>query len=140
MVVLFETFVQAFGVREPVLWTESTRFQSGRQRSDPDQAASRLFYCYFTHLYGGGEGRFGNHWQEDDSDPVGGKHTVLPSVRQCQPQAVALQRLGRPVSALRNKPPFTVPQHHHQQDEGQRSCRVQQQGPPRHGHADLRGI
>lgn len=26
----------------------------------------------------GGEGRLGNHWQEDDSDPVGDTHRFTP--------------------------------------------------------------
>lgn len=38
----------------------------------------------FTHLYViRGEGWFWNHWQENDSDPVGGIHTTLPSDSPC---------------------------------------------------------
>lgn len=117
-------------------WAESTRFQSDG-RDQTDQPVSRSFYR-FTHLYViGGEGRLGNHWQEDESDPVGRGHTHTKHVTL---QRFGCLATGWPVSAIRNYPPFTVPQHNRQQDEGQCSWGVQQQGPPRRGHADLRGV
>lgn len=109
----FETFIQAFGVCEPVLrWQRKGDLcQLGCQPTALDQQSSiplilnaallilkrttvklcltshghflKIYTEDFTHLYViRGEGWFWNHWQEDDSDPVGGIHTTLLSDAQ----------------------------------------------------------